>query len=281
MKTIQASVFTQVANRVLDCFENIGDATQFLSSSSGLAPDTWGKRLGPGSTSWFRRDITLEQMDEFLAAADATHLWHEPPLAGKARVVRCEDCHVALNPGNYTPIDLFRHQYGASGKWVWDSTKQKWVRRPAQGPKKRARRHGRRFRVYHLCSTCAEKALLERGYDGAKRLEKPKRGGRPRLLNDEELRKLHVIYENSQLSRLEIARRLVESRGGSVSGYDQSMLYGWRRLHLKMYGRAEGLRRAHALKTWTPAKCSHPDCHYFGDLTSGLCKHHQQQEKAA
>lgn len=211
----------------------------------------------------------------------------------RMRHLRCEDCGEKIDVDNYRPLDLMRPQRGSSGKRVWDATKQKWVRRPAQGPKKRARRNGRRFRVVDLCRKCAGEALRQRAAKGTSVMENgkrrtlatkeriaPKRGGRPRLFNDDELRKLHFIYENSMLSRREIARRLVESRGGSMQGYEQAMYYGWKRLSLPMYGRSEGLRRAHATKSWTPAKCAHPGCHYWGDMETGYCVHHHL-EKAA
>ncbi len=150
--------------------------------------------------------------------------------------LHCEDCGKRIEAGDYQPLDLFRHKPGASGKQVWDATKEKWVRRPAQGPKKRARRDGRRFKRWDLCTRCAEKALLERqGIYGRDRLRAPKRGGRPRLLTESELRAAHKIYEQTGMSRREIAKRLWQQQGkGSWSGYDQSLLYGWRRLKLKL-----------------------------------------------
>jgi hypothetical protein len=174
----------------------------------------------------------------------------------KPHILVCEDCGKEItDPGDYRPLDLFRPQKGVSGKLVWDATKEKWVRRPAQGPKKRARRNGRRFRVYDLCRKCAGEALRQRAAsnttvmeDGKKRTLKtkerlePKRGGRPRLLTDEEVRQAYKVYESTTLSRREIARRIWEAKEkGSWNGYDQALLYGWRRLKLPLRERGTQL----------------------------------------
>lgn len=206
--------------------------------------------------------------DRQVAAAESLKTFH----------LRCEDCGKKIEPGDYVPLDLFRPQRGSSGKYVWDATKEKWVRRPAQGPRKRARRNGRRFRVWDLCSHCAEQALLERGYDGLARLRKPKRGGRPRLLTDDELRTLHKVYMEYGLTRRELARRLLETREkGSLQGYEQALYYGWKKLRLKSVGRSEALRRAHKLHgPWSPPKCSEDGCHLWGDLVTGKCVNHRE-----
>lgn len=257
--SVSAAAFSRVLKRWLASFENIEEAATFLSTSSGLAPDTWRKRITPGNqNSWIGKKLTVAQVDEFLTAADAVHLWQEPPLGGRRKPLVCEDCGKEISdPDDYRPLDLFRPQRGVSGKFVWDSTKQKWARRPAQGPKKRARRNGRRFRIYDLCRACAGEALRQRTlsvkpdgkirYGGTvmengkirylKTSERiaPKRGGRPRLLTDDELRAAHTIYERSGYSRREIARRLLESKEkGTLSGYEQALLYGWRRLNLPL-----------------------------------------------
>ena len=257
-RIVSSDAFSQVLRRWLVSFESIEEAATFLSTS-GLAADTWRKRITPGSqNSWLDRDLEAEKVDEFLTAADAVHLWHEPPLARKQKTLVCEDCGKEIaNTDDYRPLDLFRPQKGTSGKFVWDSTKERWARRPAQGPKKRARRNGRRFRVYDLCRSCAGEALRQRTlsvkpdgkirYGGTvmengkirylKTSERvaPKRGGRPRLLTDDELRAAHTIYERSGYSRREIARRLLEHKDkGTLSGYEQALLYGWRRLNLPL-----------------------------------------------
>lgn len=248
MKTIKAAVFEQIARRMLLSYETLEDATQAMSAASNLSPNGWAKRLTPGPNSWFGRDLTIEQMDEYLIAADATHLWHVAPLAGKRKVLRCEDCKIEIEPGNYRPLDLFRPTPGASGKWVWDATKGKWARRPAQGPGKRARRNGRRFRVRDLCRRCAGEALRQRAARSTTVMENgkrrtlstkervaPKRGGRPRLLTDAEIQAAYRVYVSSTLSRNEIARRVWAAKGvGSLSGYQFALHSGWRRLGLKL-----------------------------------------------
>lgn len=164
----RAAAFKKVVDEWFE-LQGIEPALAILSTASGVAPDTWRKRVwlrtwSKGQLLSWRRNPSIEQIDEFLVAAGLTHLWHEQPLMGtrKKIVLRCEDCGIKLGPDNYKPLDLFRPQHGSSGKFVWDATKQKWVRRPAQGPKKRARRNGRRFRVYDLCRKCAGEALRQR-----------------------------------------------------------------------------------------------------------------------
>lgn len=279
MKAIKAGAFEEVVKRWLAGFEVEEEAYQALSSSSGLQADTWRRRLTPGalglhpdvrisSNGWLGRDLSEEKVDEFLTAADLGHLWHEPPL-GKPRKLRCEDCGKEIEPEDYRPLDLFRPQNGSSGKEVWDSTKQKWVRRPAQGPKKRARRNGRRFRVYDLCRRCAGEALRQRAaknmtvMEGGKKRTlatkerlAPKRGGRPRLLDETQLRAAYTIYEATGLSQLEIARRLHAASGkGTVSGYTQSLLYGWRKLKLPL--RDRGVQMAISLHGTDGTKSKH------------------------
>jgi len=256
---VSATAFSRVLKRWLASFETIEEAVSLLSTSSGLSPDTWRKRITAGSqNSWIGRDLTSEQVDEFLTAADATYLWQEPPLARKRKPLVCEDCGKEItDPDDYRPLDLFRPQRGVSGKFVWDSTKQRWARRPAQGPKKRARRNGRRFRVYDLCRACAGEALRQRTIsvkpdgkiryggtvmeDGKVRYLRtserlaPKRGGRPRLLTDDELRAAYQIYTSTTLSRREIATKLWKAKGkGTKGGYESALLYGWRRLNLRL-----------------------------------------------
>ena len=249
----RAAAFTKVVDEWFE-LQGIEPALAILSTASGLAPDTWRKRVWlswrKGQLLSWRQNPTIEQVDEFLVAAGLTHLWHEQPLMGtrKKNVLRCEDCGIELGPDNYKPLDLFRPQRGSSGKKDWDATKGKWVRRPAQGPKKRARRNGRRFRVYDLCRKCAGEALRQRAAksttvmeNGTKRVlatkerVAPKRGGRPSLLTENELRAAYQVYTSTQLSRREIARRIWETKDkGTLAGYESALLYGWRRLGLEL-----------------------------------------------
>jgi len=63
----------------------------------------------------------------------------------------------------------------------------------------------------------------------------PKRGGRPKLLTDDELRAAHKVYTASGLSMVALAALLNEQREkGTLSGYTQCLLYGWRRLKLPL-----------------------------------------------
>jgi hypothetical protein len=74
----------------------------------------------------------------------------------------------------------------------------------------------------------------------------PKRGGRPRLLTDAQLRQAHVVYERGDRSRRQIAAGLVASLGkGTQSGMEQALLYGWRRLGLPTRSRSEAVTIMH------------------------------------
>lgn len=153
----------------------------------------------------------------------------------------CEDCGREVEEG-VEPLGLFRPVPGVRRGVVWDETKQKWVRRP-----RNAAANGRRWREYALCRLCRATALRNRSKNGTvmengvkralrtrERLA-PKKGGRPRLLNDEELRSLYQVYSEQGLSMNELAKRLAATREkGTHSGYTQSILYGWRRLGLEL-----------------------------------------------
>lgn len=166
-------------------------------------------------------------------------------------MLACEDCGKEIEPGDYRPLDLFRVDPEAPAQ-VYDSTKDRMVRRPGH-----ARQGGRRFRVYDLCRRCAAEALRARAGTSSTRNGRkhyiptsarvaPKRGGRPRLLTDDELRGLHALYNRAEVSQLELARRLAASREkGTESGYHQAMLYGWRRLRLPLRSRSEQMALAY------------------------------------
>jgi hypothetical protein len=130
----------------------------------------------------------------------------------------CEDCGCDIGEGNYRPLDLMRGTLGQ-----------------------------RRFRLVDLCRRCAGEALRQRAMRGSvmengkkralrtKERVPPKRGGRPRLLTDHELRQAHLVYESTTLSRREIATRLWEAKGnGTFGGYQCALLQGWRRLDLPL-----------------------------------------------
>lgn len=169
--------------------------------------------------------------------------------------LHCEDCGRPITEETgHRPLDLFRPDPASQAGRVWDATKQKVVTRPGA-----ARSGGRRFRVVDLCRRCAGEALRQRaaknpkvghkGRHGVLRTRDrvaPKRGGRPRLLTDAELRAAHVVYERARVSRLEVARRLYAAKQqGTLSGYSQALLYGWRRLKLPLrpIGETIGLAR--------------------------------------
>jgi hypothetical protein len=93
---IPAPVFEQVAEAWLARFDDREEGFQLLAASSGLTAGAWRKRLcaTPYTSSrtrivyphgWYGFDeLDVEKVDEFLVAADAPHLWHEPPLAAYA-----------------------------------------------------------------------------------------------------------------------------------------------------------------------------------------------------
>lgn len=188
--------------------------------------------------------VSMAVADNLLTGLDRQDAWYReladylPDYVPPGPQV-CEDCGATIEPG-VKPIELFRRVEGSLPDRVWDSTKQKWVRRPGH-----AAANGRRFRSYALCRSCRAYALRDRALKGGsngrgKTLHTrdriaPRRGGRPRLLTDEELQAAHHLYLKTGLSRREIAKRLLESRGkGSQQGYEQALMYGWRKLGLKL-----------------------------------------------
>lgn len=194
--------------------------------------------------------VTFEVADKLLTGLDRQDAWYceleayaTPEDTVTIGPSVCEDCGREVEPG-VKPIDLFRYDPTAMQGRVWDSTKQKWVRRP-----RNARAGGRRFRPWTLCRSCRAEAVRQRALNASSngrgktlrtkdRIE-PRRGGRPRLLTDDELRDAHRIYMETGLSRREIAARLHASREkGTQVGYEQALLYGWRRLNLSLRSRS-------------------------------------------
>lgn len=250
-----------LVDRWIALFDSAEDAYRVLEAASRFTADAWRRRLSEEATAgqrrgwWSFEDLDVADVDELLVAMGATELWHTELAAWAGlRALRCEDCGKSIEPGNYRSLDLFRPQPGAPGGVIWNATAQKWIVRP-----KAAKAGGRRFRRYDLCRRCAGEALRLRASKNQKVGHKgrhgvlsvrdrvpPRRGGRPRLLTDDELRKLHEVYVRTGLSRNELARRLAASRSkGTVEGYNQAMLYGWRRLMLPLrpVGEQIGLSR--------------------------------------
>lgn len=207
----------------------------------------------------------------------------------------CEDCGKTVTPDDYRPLDLMRPDPSAS-RWVWDATKQKLVHRP-----RNAAVGGRRFRVVDLCRRCAGEALRKRSMNsgtimegGTKRALRtreripPKRGGRPRLLDERQLRQLHRLYEQEGLSIGDLARALLA--GGKVKGTQtglyQSILYGWRKLKLPLRPASEAIAIAHhrrGCKPRTPQRCPATTrkgkrCRLFAKLGATYCVSHQHLE---
>jgi hypothetical protein len=237
--------------------------------------------------------------DRILVALDRPHTFPDlesdyvPPPS-----TECEDCGQEIEP-DVMPIDLFRHDPTALEGRVWNKTTGKWVHRPG-----RARAGGRRFRPWHLCRSCRADAIRQRALNGSsngrrqhlrtKDRVEPRRGGRPRLLSDNELRAAYRIYVTTGLSRREIAKRLWTQRGtGTHQGYEQSLLYGWRRLGLKLRTLAEqiAISRHGAKVGWQPhvkQRCTKKlrngrRCSQWarrdGGQEDGLCWEHNRQER--
>lgn len=267
---VPANAVRPLVDRWIAMFDSPEDAYQALGANGSLTPDAWRKRLtdrvyGNGTRGWWALDqISAVDVDELLSAMDATELWHvELAEWSGTRSLVCEDCEKSIAPGDYRPLDLMRPQPGAPAGVVWDSTKRRWAKRPNN-----ARANGRRFRRYDLCRRCAAEVLRRRSAhkgtvteNGRRRAlltrERiaPKRGGRPRLLTDAQLRHLHGLYEREGLSTGDLADRLVA--GGRVtgtrSGLYQAMLYGWRRLGLPLRSKGEAQALAHHRRGRVPA----------------------------
>jgi hypothetical protein len=209
----------------------------------------------PTVTRWLYRvrtgeseTISVEYADRLLTALGRQEildtLLPEPEFIYE-RLGHCEDCGGEVE-ADVEPIDLFRVTPSAMEGRVWDSTKQRWARRP-----RNARAGGRRVRPWRLCRLCRAQALRARAgtstmTNGKKRYIRkreriaPKRGGRPRLLTDRELRAAHTLYMLEKLSIGALADELNASREkGTRTGYYQSLLYGWRRLKLPLRDRGQ------------------------------------------
>lgn len=217
------------------------------AANSEMLADSVERRLRALMTGE-QQSVGLALADRILTALDRPDALYElePRDYVSPSPVVCEDCGGEIEP-DVMPVDLFRPVSTALEGRVWDKTKEKWVRRP------RARAGGRRFRHWNLCRRCRAEALMERSFRASSKGRgqtlhtkdrlPPKRGGRPRLLNDDELRAAYAIYMRTGISQLELARQIHASREkGTLSGYQQSLLYGWRRLHLKL--RPKGMQMA-------------------------------------
>lgn len=243
MNVVPVEVFRPIAEAWLAEQDSPQAGFELLGAATGLKADSWRKRFTSGTAFsragaevgvgwWSRSAIAAVDVDAFLAAADLVHLWHQPPLEEYRAVVglRCEDCGRVIEDGEYMPLDLMRPDPSAS-TWLWDATKQKLVHRPTQ-----ARPGGRRFRVVDLCTHCGTEALFARAPEYRHgRLTPPKRGGRPRLLDEAQLRTLHHVYTTRGFSMVQLARMLVDAgkTRGTFQGFYQSMYYGWRNLGLE------------------------------------------------
>ena len=221
----------------------IDTMSQFTGADEGTTA-RWLYRVRSGESE----SISVEYADRVLTALGRTEVLEEllpQPAEIYERIGHCEDCGGEIEDG-VKPIDLFRVTPSAMGGRVWDSTKQTWVRRP-----RNARAGGRRFRHWNLCRLCRAQAIRARSGTSTTRNGKrkyirkserlpPKRGGRPRLLTDSELRAAHSLYTGKKLSIGEIATLLDAAREkGTRSGYYQSLLYGWRRLKLPLRDRGQ------------------------------------------
>jgi hypothetical protein len=233
--------------------------------------------------------IGVELADRILTALDRQNPDLERDYVPPSRQV-CEDCGGEVEAG-VMPLDLMREDPDAPAGRVWDSTKKRWVRRP-----KNARAGGRRFRTWNLCRLCRAEELRQRAIKDSHLHTRdrvaPKRGGRPRLLTDAELKAAYKLYVETGLSQGEIARRLHATREkGTLSGYQQSLLYGWRRLGLKLRpkGAQIAISRHGAAVDWKPhesARCkrrlkSGRRCTQWvrKGADDGLCWTHAEQER--
>lgn len=125
--TIPVPVFRPIVDRWLAMFETPEDGYQALSANSDLTAAAWRKRLtdqvyANGTPGWWAVDeISASDVDELLAAMDATEIWHtELADWSAARLLRCEDCGKAIEPGDYRQRDRDRcrrgHLYAVHGR---------------------------------------------------------------------------------------------------------------------------------------------------------------------
>ena len=213
-----------------------------VEAHSGLVADSVERGLR-ALISGERRSVGLALADRILTALDRPDavLGLAPEDFVTESPTVCEDCGGEIEP-DVMPIDLMRPDPLAIEGYAWDKTHQRWIRR------KRSKPGGRRFRLWHLCRLCRASALQERAFRGSskgvgktlKTRERipPKRGGRPRLLTDDELRAAYAVYLRTGLSRRELAKRLHQARDkGTLPGYESALHYGWHRLHLGLRDR--------------------------------------------
>ncbi len=227
---------------------------------SGAERMIWSVRAGD------RVAVGNGLLDRVLTALDMTDRWTYPPFLEAADreiaaaglppaplvrpVRRCEDCGGEVEPG-VEPLGLFRPDPGAP-----------------RG--KNARPGGRRWREWLLCRRCRGEALRRRAMSGTvmeagvKRVLRPrervapKKGGRPRLLSDAELRVAHLLYEWRKLSVLAVAQLLAEKRPGrgTVGGYASALHYGWKRTYASMGLWRSTLRHAAFFRSPRPPRLS-------------------------
>lgn len=326
---VPVAALRPLVERWIAMFDTPEDAYQALEAASRFTADAWRKRLTDKVDTfharkrgragqlweydyerrgwWSYEALDVADVDELLTAMGATELWHTELAAWAGlRALRCEDCGKSIEPGDYRPLDLFRPQPGAPGGVVWNATVQKWVVRA-----KAAKAGGRRFRRYDLCRRCAGEALRARAAKSPKvghkgrggvlrrtdRVE-PKRGGRPRLLTDEQLHAAHVVYLRGERSMRQLAADLALSLGtGTAGGYASALYYGWRRLMLPTRSRGEAMTLMHrdvlgheigrraaqtagkrrcAARTTSVGKNGGQPCGQWATAASDLCAMHER-----
>jgi hypothetical protein len=307
---IPVAVIRPIAERWLAEYDSPESAFRSLGLASGLTADAWRKRLSDTPAGWWPRTQLAEvEVDAFLTAAGLGYLWHEPPLNEHSPVLiglRCEDCNKPIEADDYFPLDLMRPDPSAT-RWVWDSTKHKLVFRP-----RNARAGGRRFRKVDLCRRCSAEALRRRAQPGYKPDGKPRyntikengvvrflrpteriaprRGGRPRLLDEPELRALHAAYLTGLSIRDLALQLLAAGHRGTESGLYQSMLYGWRNLELPIRSRPDAIREAHRQRGRIPPerfrRCAATrtrgkPCRQWARHGLATCWFHAEQETCA
>lgn len=174
--------------------------------------------------------LTFDEADRLLVAAEAEHLWRtderlRPFAVESTRRFRCQGCRRAKP---VQVVELF----------LPGRTAQRGNGGFKNGSRKR-RAGTWRYRSFLFCDDCAAEKLAPRGGVA------PKRGGRPRLFTDAQLRAAHVIYEREQLSMNDLSVLLSTQGQGTQGGVVSALHYGWKRLGLKQRAKAETQRLAH------------------------------------
>lgn len=253
-----------------DCMCGVSMIAERLEAAGQGKAEAWKRRLpvfihgrvrDKKGRVYEQAGVSVDLVDRLLTGLELFHEWTEtlapylPPLPPPEPVVIpdrvfCEDCGKGpLAEGEYRILDLIRPDPNSTS-WIWNATHKRWIYRP-----KSARPGGRRFRKWTLCRFCAAEVLRKRAHrngqvkeNGVKRALKrteriaPKRGGRPPLLDEHDLRRLHAIYIATGCSMLDLAKQLAEQRGRTVLAYQQRMRYGWERLGLNVRPRNEQIR---------------------------------------